>query len=68
MIRVYNSSSDRQKAKLSVLNKSFDIEFKPFEVKTFVSRDEGLQKADMLGRIIKDDELKTNGIYIFKDI
>jgi len=49
LIRLYNSSSKEQAAVLEFEGKTLNIDFSPFEVKTFVKNNEDIVITDMLG-------------------
>lgn len=49
LIRLFNSSNEKTSAKLCVFSKEYTVDFTPFEVKTFILKQEKLSECDMLG-------------------
>lgn len=49
MIRLYNSENTAQTTTLNIEGTAKCIEFKPYEVKTFIIADKALKETDMLG-------------------
>ncbi|MBR6619773.1 MAG: alpha-mannosidase [Clostridia bacterium] len=47
-IRLYNSCNSEQKTMLKITQKTFEISFTPFEVKTFVFENGKLEETDMI--------------------
>lgn len=50
LIRLYNSSFEKQTAILKFEEKSLSVDFTPFEVKTFVKNENTVIETDMLGK------------------
>ncbi|MBQ7098043.1 MAG: alpha-mannosidase [Clostridia bacterium] len=51
-VRFYNSRNESQKASVKVLDWQGDIEFEPYEVKTFLYNNAHMTECDMLGEVL----------------
>ena len=51
-VRFYNSSNRREKSQIRIMNWQGEIDFTPYEVKTFIYKDSRISECDMLNNII----------------
>ena len=52
LIRLYNASDCVQKSNVKIFSFSCEIEFTPYEVKTFLYENDSLKECNMLGELI----------------
>ncbi len=50
IVRLFNTTDANNKANIKIKNNSFDINFTPFEVKTFIVKDSDIKECNILGR------------------
>ena len=52
VVRYFNSSDKSQKSLIKIFNQKTEVEFSPFEVRSFICKDNTLTECDMLGEVL----------------